>query len=73
MLKGNKHNHFCSPLRSCFNRVAPRAYHNLCMAGHYCNATVAYAYACQERNIALQLPQKCRRFCEQTHLLMFYF
>ena len=66
-----KRKHFCSPLRSCFSRVAPRAYHNLCMAGQYCNATVAYAYACEERNIILQLPQKCCRFCKSMYFLIF--
>jgi hypothetical protein len=53
-----------SPLRTCFGRVAPRAYHTLCTQTlDKCNATVAYVRACKEQTgLELMVPEDCREF-----------
>jgi len=49
-----------STLRSCFNHVAPRAFHTLCLtAVDKCNATAAYVTACKATGIDVQIPEDC--------------
>jgi hypothetical protein len=51
-----------SPLRTCFRRVAPRAFHTMCQY-EKCNATAAYIHACKQVDIEVEMPEECLR-CE---------
>jgi len=51
-----------SPLRTCFRRVAPRAFHKMCQF-EKCNATAAYVHACKQVDIEVEMPEECLR-CE---------
>jgi hypothetical protein len=55
-----------SPLRTCFRRVAPRAFHTMCQY-HKCNATAAYVHACKQVDIEVDMPEECLR-CEHPQV-----
>lgn len=47
-----------SPMRSCFRRIAPKAFHTMCLYNK-CNAATAYIHACNDAGLSLEVPQEC--------------
>jgi hypothetical protein len=48
-----------SALRTCFRRVPPRAFHDMCTPTNLCNVTASYVSACNKVGLDLIMPDEC--------------
>jgi hypothetical protein len=51
-----------SPMRTCFRRVPPRAFHDMCSSSNVCNVTASYVAACHDTGLdsrSVFVPEHC--------------